>query len=206
MKPGWRYVLTGVVLVALLVGSIFLVRRFKPSLPSRPADFARARGPLEAPVQIIEYSDFQCPACGQAQPILEALLKEYPDKIRLTYQHFPLQAHPWSGLAHQAAECAAQQNHFWPYHDRLYREQAGWSQNSPDKPPLEFFIRYAEEEKLDVSVFSRCLLDLKVTKTIREESLAGEGLGVRSTPTFFVNGEAILGVTKLQEKIKQALK
>lgn len=206
MRIGWRYGLTGLVLTALLVGSVFFARLANPPLPSSrlAANFPRAKGPVDAPIQIIEYSDFQCPACGKAQPLLARLLAEYPEKIRLIYQHFPLDGHPWSGLAHQTAECAAQQNRFWSLHDQLYAEQSDWSK-SPESP-LETFMKYAAGGGVDLPTFSQCLTDPNVTKKIREEKLAGEDLGVRSTPTFFVNGEAVVGELKLREKVVQLMK
>jgi protein-disulfide isomerase len=175
----------------------------RPTVSLNNAEFPRAQGPVDAPIQIIEYSDFQCPACGNAQPMLNALLQDHPGKIRLVYQHFPLDSHQWSRLVHQAAECAARQNRFWPYHDRLYQNQSGWSKST--ESPVEILIRYAKEEGLNLEAFGRCLQDPEAARKIREERMTGEGLGVRSTPSFFVNGEMVAGTKTLREKIERFL-
>lgn len=200
MSKQLRYALSGVVLVGGLVGIVFLIRMARPRLPVTSVDSPRAKGPANAPLQIIEYSDFQCPACQMAQSELSALFKEFPEKIRLIYQHFPLESHPWSPLAHHSAECAAEQDRFWGFHDRLYATQSIWSK-SPTLP-LETFMGYAKDEGLDLDRFSRCLADERVDAKILVEKSAGLGLGVRSTPSFFVNGKLVLGVQNLRKKVE----
>lgn len=204
MRRSAGYVIAGVLLTGLLVSVIFVMRQLKSTSASLSHNAQRSQGPADAPVQIIEYSDFQCPACGKAQPALNQLLREFEGKIRLTYQHYPLHSHAWSEWAHQAAECAARQDHFWAFHDRLYTEQALWAEGK--QAPLEIFLRYAKEGGLDLDTFGRCLTDRSVSSKIREERVGGEGLGIRSTPSFFVNGELIVGVAKLREKVTKILK
>ena len=196
-----RYLWTGIILVLVLVGGVFLLRLTQPGLPSVANDFPRAKGAVNAPIQVIEYSDFQCSACQVTQAPLQEILNRRPGKIRLVFQHFPSDGHPWARLAHQAAECATRQNHFWNYHDRLYQGQPLWSKSLT--PPLETFIGYAQEEGLDLDLFGSCLTDPKVDLTIQEEKSAGLGLGVRSTPTFFVNGKLAVGIQGLQAEIKK---
>lgn len=205
MNPSFRAscVVAGFLLTVALIGTILLVRMGRPKASLQNADFPRAQGPVDAPVQIIEYSDFQCPACGKAQTVLNTLLQDYQGKIRLVYQHFPLGNHQWSGLVHQAAECAAQQNRFWPYHDRLYENQSIWSKSMGS--PVETLVRYAKEEGLNLDAFARCLQDTEAARKIQEERIAGEGLGVRSTPSFFVNGEMVAGAESLRERIERFL-
>ena len=186
-------------MIGLLVGTIFVLRARRPGLPALDPAFERAKGPVSAPIQIIEYSDFQCPACREAQSELSQLLTAHPEQIRLVYQHFPLEGHRWALVAHQSAECAALQGQFWPYHDRLYLEQAVWS--IALGTPLETFVRYAKELGLDLDRFSRCLGDPVVSREIQAEKLAGVGLGVRSTPSFFVNGNLVVSVKSLREEI-----
>ena len=143
-----RYILVGIVLTVLLAGAVFLLRLTRPALVAPESNFPRAQGPLNAPVQIIEYSDFQCPACQKAQPELFQLMGQYAGKIRLIYQHFPLDGPRWSPLAHRCAECAARQGRFWVFHDRLYAEQSIWSNRKEE--PLETFLRYAKEGGLKI--------------------------------------------------------
>jgi len=203
MPSRLRYVLFGLLFTGVLVGAVLAARQIRPETPALETNPSRSKGPFDAPVQVIEYSDFQCPACGKAQSSLNGLLNEFEGKIHLVYRHFPLSSHTWSGLAHQSAECASRQNHFWAYHDRLYAEQRVWSV-SP-KPPIETFLQYARDGGLDLDTFSRCLTDAGVSAEIREERAGGQGLGVRSTPSFFVNGELVVGTDPLREKIKKHL-
>ncbi len=195
------YALVGILLAAILVGFIFLLRLGRPNPFRAQKDFPRAEGPVDAPVQIIEYSDFQCPACSTARTVLRQLREKYGDRVRLVYQHFPLEGHRWAPLAHRAAECAATQKAFWPYHDRLYERQSEWS--GVGEAPIEAFLKYAKDENLNLDLFAGCLSDLRVDAKIREEKAAGTSLGVNSTPSFFVNGKFIVGVTGVQEEVER---
>lgn len=196
-----RYLLAGVLLIGLLVGTVFLLRLGRGKMSLVAGNSPRAKGPAGAPFQVIEYSDFQCPACQVAQSTLSELFSEYPGKIRLVFQHFPLEGHSWSPLAHRAAECAARQNQFWAYHDRLYADQSIWSK-SP-QPPIEAFLNYAKEGGLVLDDFARCLGEVQTDQKIREEKSAGVGLGVRSTPSFFVNGKLVVGAPSLRSEIEK---
>lgn len=198
-----RYLLSGVVLLVLLVGGIGFLRALRPTPPVLEEDFPRAKGPVNAPVQIIEYSDFECPACRVAQTTVFSLLEKYSGQIRLVYQHFPLEGHRWSRLAHQAAECASRQKKFWLYHDRLYAEQGGWEKS--EAPPIETFVEYAKETNLDLDGFASCLSDPEVAKKISQEQNTGSDLGVRSTPSFLVNGKLVLGTQGLEESVQKEL-
>lgn len=203
MSSKLRYGLVGLAFTGLLVGMVFSMRLAQPKVASLQPDQAKSRGSADALVQIIEFSDFQCPACQGAQAVLTPLLTQYPDQIRLTFQHFPIQGHPWSLLAHQASECAARQDRFWVYHDRLYAEQTNWSKSAG--VPIEIFMRYAGEAGLGLEEFAACLSDVSVNQKIRDERSAGMGLGIRSTPTFFVNGEMVVGFKDLQAKAEAVL-
>ena len=192
----------GPVLLAILVGIVFVLRATGTAVPSASDEPHRARGPKGAPIQIVEFSDFQCPACKTAQAKLSQLLNQYPGAIRLVYFHFPLPGHVWSPLAHRAAECASFQDKFWTYHDKLYAGQETWSKSLD--PPVEAFLTYAKEGDIpDLNEFARCLGDVKVDKKILQEKETGLGLGVRSTPSFFVNGDLVVGMDGLVEKIKK---
>jgi protein-disulfide isomerase len=203
MPSRLKYLLAGVLLISLAVGAVLIARFARPTLPLLTEDSPRARGPRNAPIQIIEYSDFQCPACGKAQQELDKLLQKKGEKIRLIFEHFPLDAHRWSPLAHRAAECAAREGRFWTYHDRLYQTQLIWGR-SPE-PPVEVFLRFAKVDGLNLEEFAKCLSDPAVAKIIREEKLAGEGLGVRSTPSFFVNGRFVVGIEALRKEVERLI-
>lgn len=197
------YALVGLLVAGFLVGAVLFIQSKQSSLPTAAADFERSRGPFNAVVQLIEYSDFQCPACKTAQPIISAILEQYQGKVRLVFQHFPLENHNWSPVAHQAAECAARQNKFWAYHDRLYGDQVFWSSRS--SAPIETLVTYGKEVGLDLDTFSLCMGNKSVAQKIFEEKSAGIGLGIRSTPSFFVNGNLVIGHQNLKAEVEKQL-
>lgn len=186
-----------IIAAALVCGILYLKKGNFAGIPSQHAQRSgtKSKGPENAPVQIVEYSDFQCPACMKAQAPLAALLKEYPDKIHITFMHYPLPMHPWAGIAHQAAECANRQGKFWEFHDRVYKEQPVWTV-APN--PSESLISYARDAGVDLDTFGACLSDPNVTKTILDEKESGQKLQVASTPTFFINGERVVGQIELE--------
>ena len=182
--------------MTVLVSGVLLAKKSNaPVEPPKAQSLGpRIKGPADAPVEIIEYSDFQCPACQRAQQTLHDLWGKYPGKLRMVYKHFPLSGHQWSAVAHQAAECAAEQNRFWDFHDRLFKDQALWA--VPENPTAAF-IRYAQELGLDLDAFGSCLSNEAVKKRIMDDKQSGLTLKVNSTPTFFVNGERVVGHVEL---------
>jgi len=152
------------------------------------------KGASDAPVTIVEFSDFQCPACGQAFLDLHDLLRRRRD-VRLVFRHFPLDqrcndqvehgVHPMACLAACAAECAGQQGKFWEYHDLLFQDQAGQARDT--------LFGFARELGLDIPRFRTCLDDAATLALVRGDVRDGSALGVRSTPTIFINGRRIEG-------------
>lgn len=189
----------GIIFTAILTTAIFALRSLRPPLESSVKNLSRLKGNPSASISIVEYSDFECPACRQAQTVLNETIQKYPDEVNVIFQHFPLQSHRWSLLAHQAAECSAQQNAFWSFHDRLYNDQAVWSVASI--APWETFLRYAKEQKISLDAFVRCLENPLTIRTLKEERATGTSLGVRSTPSFFVNGKLVVGHLGLAAEI-----
>ena len=152
------------------------------------------RGNPEASVVIVEYSDFQCPACGASQPIVEDILLTYEDKVKLEYHHFPLTSHRYAYKAAEAAECAGDQKKFWEYHDLLFDNQ-----NSLLTADLE---NYAGQTGINVELWQDCLTT-HVKKYIIEKDLAeAKNLGLDSTPTFFLNGQKVSDWRKLPEMVQ----
>lgn len=195
-----RYLLMGVILAGGIVGGVLLLKKNQPAIPVVQASSApetKVRGPKDAKVQIIEYSDFQCPACQRAQAAIQNVLAAYPNEVRLIFRHFPLSGHIWSGISHQAAECANEAGRFWDYHDRLYAEQSKWS--GPTNPTGTFLI-YARDMGLDLDKFAACLTDQRITRRIIEEKQKGDSLKVSSTPTFFIQEERLVGPVEFQTK------
>lgn len=143
------------------------------------------KGPGKAPVEIIEFSDFQCPFCEAAFPTVKQVLAKYGDQVRLTYRHYPLPNHPNARPAAEAAACAAEQNRFWEYHDRLFVNQSKLAEND--------LKEHAQAVGLDAAAFSSCVASHKYAKQIDEDLEAGNKVGVSGTPAFFVNGRILSG-------------
>lgn len=162
-----------------------------------PSDGFYATGPEDAPITIIEFSDYQCPFCRRwHQEVYQSLLAAYPGKIKLVYRHLPLTSiHPDAFPAAEAAMCAGEQNAYWQYHEKLFASELLGT---------EVYKQYAQELGLDVTTFEACITDHKYQQAIQEDSDFAVNLGVRSTPTFFVNGLAIVGAQPL-EVFKQVI-
>lgn len=149
-------------------------------------------GPEDAPIVIVEFSDFQCPFCARFhQETYEALLAAYPGQIRFVYRHLPLTSiHPQAFPAAEASMCASDQNAFWQYHDALFDNQASLGQ--------ELYLQIATDLGFDMAAFEECLTSGKYTEFVQSDMDFALGLGVRSTPTFFINGLAVVGAQPLE--------
>ena len=144
-----------------------------------------ATGPANAPVTIVEFSDFQCPFCKRAESTLKQLMAHYRGKVRLVYMDFPLPMHSHALDAAEAARCAGEQDKFWQYHDSLFGDQA---RESP-----EDLKALAVRLGLDASRFNRCFEQSKYQKQIMQSAAEGKRLGVTGTPTFYVDGRELVG-------------
>ena len=148
---------------------------------------AHIKGNPDAAVELVEYSDFQCPACAQAYPQVVSLLEEYGDQLRFEYRHFPLiTIHAHAVPAAKAAEAAGQQGQFWGMHDLLFENQSQWSRSNN---PEAFFKQYAAELGLDLALFERHLNASVINDAITESFEEARERGLSGTPTFFLNGE-----------------
>lgn len=152
-----------------------------------PVDDDPSFGPADAPITIIEFSDYQCPFCRKWFDEVYARLKEtYPDKVRFVYRDFPLtNIHPEAQPAAEAADCANEQGVFWEYHDKLFGGTLELGQ--------EAYIQYASELGLDLTKFKQCLEERRYQKEVEADLEYAANLGVNSTPTFFINGIPIIG-------------
>ena len=170
-----------------------------PVLPVSDDDDPRM-GPDNAPVTIIEFSDFQCPFCQRSVGALRELRRMYGDKIRVVYRDFPGQNHPQALPAAEAAQCAHEQGKFWDYHDLLFSRQApeaSWN-----------FSALAAELHLQAEAFRGCLDSGRFRAEIYKDFQDGLRLGITSTPTFFINGRPLIGaqpISAFQALIDQAL-
>jgi protein-disulfide isomerase len=149
------------------------------------ADGRPARGSASAPVEIIEFSDFQCPYCLRAYPTVKQIIATYGDRVRLVYRHYPLPNHPNARPAAEASACAAEQGKFWEYHDQLFEHQAQLTDAD--------LKQYAAAVRLDTAKFDECFSSRRYGKDIDADMEAGRSAGVSGTPGFFVNGRPIDG-------------
>jgi protein-disulfide isomerase len=157
------------------------------------------RGAKDAKVTIIEFSDFECPYCRRVQPALKRLLEEYDGRVRLVFRDFPLNIHKNAQKAAEAAQCAAEQDKFWPYHDKLFEATA----LSPDD-----LKKYAGELELDTDKFNACLDAGQYAQEVADDMKDGQEAGVNSTPSFFINGQPLSGAVpyeRFQEIVDAAL-
>jgi len=143
------------------------------------------KGNAEAQVVLVEYSDFQCPACQAFAPVVEATLAEYGEDIRFEYKHFPLPIHPFALQAAVAAEAAGMQGKFFEYHDALFAEQKNWSAATT---PMELFVSYADDLDLNITQFRRQMNSSILQEKIQSQMSEGQVLGISETLTFFLNG------------------
>lgn len=176
------------------------MKRFELSVPVNAQD--HNLGPSHAAVTLVEYGDFECPNCKQAAPSLKLLLERFPGRVRIVWRHFPLEeVHPHALGAALASEVAAGQGKFWPMHDLLFGDQ-----RHLDAPHLR---RHAEGLELDLRRYDADMGDTVYLQRVREDIEGARASGVRSTPTFFVNGaihDVSFGLQGLFDSVEAALK
>jgi len=159
----------------------------KIKLAGRPA-----KGPANAKVTIVEYSDFQCPYCQRGYQTMEnQVLKEYGDKVRFVYKNFPLPMHPWAEPAAVASECAAQQKPeaFWKLYNFYFQNQREITPaNLKDKS-----VEALKDDGIDIAAFTDCFDNKKTLDQVKAEQAEGSSVGVNGTPAFLINGRLISG-------------
>ncbi|MBU1037040.1 DsbA family protein [Patescibacteria group bacterium] len=144
------------------------------------------RGDLNAPIMIVEFSDFQCPYCDMVHPVLDRLVEEYKGKVAWVYRHLPLdQLHPYAQKASEASECAADQGKFWEYSDKLYENQKLINN--------DYFSQLAGELKLNQGNFDDCLSSGKYTQKVKDQKNEAITAGLTGTPGLFVNDQFVRG-------------
>ena len=143
------------------------------------------KGTANAPIEMIEFSDFQCPYCQRAHATVERVLATYGDRIRFVYRHYPLPGHPAAKPAAEASECAKEQGKFWPFHDRLFA--------NPTKLGDADLKAHAAAVGVDVAAFNACFDSHKYQAIVDEDAKDGEAVGVNGTPAFYINGRMISG-------------
>lgn len=184
-----------------LVGALIIVgfQRLASRSATPPTDAAVppiaeddwVKGDAAAGVELIEYGDFQCPACGFYAPLVGQLHQDFGDSLAIAYRHFPLTTiHQNAELAAQAAEAAGVQGKFWEMHDMLFGRQDDWS-NLRGGEAKEKFVGYAGDIGLDQGKFEEDLESDAVKDRVQEDLVEAQTAGLRGTPSFFLNGEAL---------------
>lgn len=156
-------------------------------------------------VTLVEFGDYQCPACATAHPTVKRLLDKYQGKITFVFRNFPLPLHKNADISSRAAEAAGIQGKYWEMHDLLYENQDKWAES---EKPLDIFVGFAQKLDLDGEKFRQDVQSNQFDDKISGDKSDGTALGVNSTPTFFVNGQKIEAPTtyeKLKEKIDSFL-
>jgi protein-disulfide isomerase len=155
------------------------IYRVGPGLPGHTV------GPEQALLTVVVFSDFQCPYCMRLQPALQALRREYGDEVRIVFRHLPLSSHPRAQLAAEAAVAAAMQGKLWEFHDRLFA--------TPGRLARADLERHARAIGLDMTAFRAALDDRRYLELVASDAANAGALGVRGTPTMFVNGTPVVG-------------
>lgn len=159
----------------------------------------RVKGPENAPVTIIEFSDFQCPYCKIASETMKQVLAAYPDKVRLVYKHLPISGHTNAVFAAEAAECAGDQNKFWEMSDLIFANQESLNKGTPEQYK-DSVNKYASQLSLNTKDFESCLSANKYKAKVEADAALADSYGVTGTPAFFINGKLAGGGTLDQFK------
>jgi protein-disulfide isomerase len=163
---------------------------------------ARVKGSEKAAIHITEFIDFECPACADGARFLKKFMTEHPDAVYLELRYFPLNSHRHGLLAARYAECAARQGRFWPFHDSLIERQTNWKRLDNAGPAFE---QIARDVGMDAVLLSQCLEDKSVMEIIGRDRKEGQDLGVKSTPTYYINGRIVLGIKSLERELDKSV-
>ncbi|MFA5995342.1 MAG: thioredoxin domain-containing protein [Patescibacteria group bacterium] len=154
-----------------------------------------------AKVKIVEYSDFQCPACMKMYNFLKQAETEFGDDLSIQFKDFPLTSlHPNAMISAEAAQCAFQQNKFWEYYNTLYDRQTTWS---PERDPSNLLKNYAQELGLNTAQFNQCLDNHEQQATVKADMKIATDLGINQTPTLYINDKEYSGVSTYESLAKE---
>lgn len=158
----------------------------EPEVADVSAEDDAVKGPANAPVTIIMFSDYQCPYCGRAEDTVKEILEAYPTQVKLIFRDFPLSSmHQYAQKAAEASECAGEQGKYWEMHDKLFENQQALTADDLKK--------YAADLGLDTGKFNTCLDSGAMASEVQKDFNDGQAAGVSGTPTFFINGQKLVG-------------
>ena len=150
-----------------------------------------SRGPVDAPILLVEYTDYQCPFCNRVQPTLTALMERYDGQIRHVFKNLPLPNHPQAKLAGEAALCAQDQGKFWEFHDWLFANQRTMNRES--------MVTAAAELGTDQEIFTACIDQGTHATRVLNDTTEARSFGITGTPGFLVNGRVLTGAQPIEE-------
>lgn len=203
-KPVLAIALVTIIIFAVIIALSQNVAVNGPSLKKIEnielvADYSPRKGATTPKVTLIEFSDFECPACASFNPVVNAIFEKYKDHMRLVYRHFPLPQHPNSKLSAIASQAAQEQGTFWPYADMLFENQ--------EKLDKDSLIKYAENLGMNVEKFKMDLEDTKYASQVENDFQTAGKIGLNATPSFILN-DVLMQFTTLEDfenQIVQAL-
>ncbi len=189
-------------IIFVLVGTVLGIRIGRGNPPPIEFEPAKIKGDPDAPLYIVEFTDYQCPYCAKIQPTLKKILETFPNDVKLVYKHYPLDfIHSHSRRVAEAAECAGDQGKFWDYSDLLYEKTRQWAVTEDAKLVEPMLDQYAMAVGLNLETFHTCL-DSGVKKDVIEKNKEeGKKLFVSGTPTLLLNGKKVV-VSHDFEKLK----
>lgn len=219
-KSSLPFIIIGVVLLAVIAAVVLMSRpstsnnspapnaspgqaqtQKQPPQPGAPNPWSR--GNASSRVTIEEFSDFQCPACGGFEPGLRRVIKDYEDRVRFVFRNYPLPMHKYAFIAARAAEAAGAQGKFWEMHDLIYDNQKEWSESMEPRVP---FDSYATRLGLDMQRFKTDMERQDLADRIKADYGRGTTIGVKGTPTVFLNGrELVPGRLVTEEDLRREI-
>jgi protein-disulfide isomerase len=198
--------------LALVVGVAMVFSRSSTQAPTVDRGLIEGnarlvKGPTEARVTIVEFSDFQCPYCRELLPYVQQVTEKYPNDVRVVFHHFPLvQVHPYAQLSAQFAEVAASENKFWEMHDKLFEQQTTWASAPNEQAATDLFISFAENLGIDKQIVTERIQSDSIKQAITQDLALGTQIGVNSTPTVYVNGQKLSAPQQLMSTVDELLK
>lgn len=203
---GKRFIIIIAILVAVF-GAILWSSKQDAQAPESGGSQAQVsnhiKGNATASVKLVEYADFQCPGCAGIYPIVNEVVEKYKDQIAFQYVHFPLVTiHQNAMAAHRAAESAGNQGKFWEMYDLLYQGHASWNNSSA---AASIFESYAQQLSLNIDQYNSDVASSAVNDVIQADIRQGQTLGVRATPTFYLNDEILEPTPTTVEEFSQVI-
>ncbi|PIR44864.1 MAG: disulfide bond formation protein DsbA [Candidatus Vogelbacteria bacterium CG10_big_fil_rev_8_21_14_0_10_51_16] len=193
MQKGILWVVFILIIIFVVAGVVRMAKQENGGVASydiRITEVDQAVGPAVAPLTLVEYSDFQCPACASYHSIVKELLAEHGESLRFVYRHYPLPQHRNARPAAYMAEAAGRQGKFFEMHDLIFQNQISWTNMSDEQASAEF-IGYAQTLGLDLNKIATDLQDQAIINKVDADLASGNRFGVNATPTFYLNGRKL---------------